>query len=75
MRFDPDTVKKAVLWWDEDDASLYAIALYDKNNKHILRIGKMDNFNFAQHTVILNEGERIVGVKSYHDGNAEHCDF
>ena len=37
--FDPDSVKKVVLWWYEEDASLYGVEIFDKNSDIILRVG------------------------------------
>jgi hypothetical protein len=37
--FDPDTVRKIVLWWYEDDAALYGIEMFDKSGNLILRVG------------------------------------
>lgn len=35
--------------------------MFDKNKKSILRVGNFDN-KCKQHSVLLAEGERIVGV-------------
>ncbi len=35
--------------------------MFDKNKKSILRVGNFDNKR-KQHSVLLAEGERIVGV-------------
>ena len=73
-KFDPDTVKKVVLWWRNEDANLCAVEMFDKAGKNLLKIGYFLTPNSEQHEVILNDGERIVGIASRND-RAQHYDF
>ncbi len=73
-RFYPDTVKKAVLWWYEHDFLIWGIEMFDKNNKSILRVGDFDNC-CKKHSVVLEEGERIVGIASNYNQNGEYKYF
>jgi hypothetical protein len=48
--------------------------MFDKDNNSILKVGDINNY-YRQHTVLLREGERIVGVASNNLENANHWDF
>ena len=73
--FDPDSVKKAVLWWSEDYPWLCAIELLDKKDNLIFKVGWFCH-DCKKHSVVLEEGDRIVGVASFNNPyTACHSDF
>lgn len=41
--------------------------MFDSNDQIILKVGKFDNPLYKQHTVVLAEGERIVGIASFNN--------
>ncbi len=54
---------------------LTGLRLCDKDNNTLLQCG---NFNYTTHTMVINEDERLVGVRSktWKDGNIGcHCDI
>lgn len=44
--------------------TLHAIELFDKNDVCVLRVGFLFNPNAQTRDIYLEEGERIVGIKS-----------
>jgi hypothetical protein len=48
--------------------------MFDNKDKTILSVG-LFNISYKKHTVILAEGERIVGVASYYGKNSINYDF
>ncbi len=71
-------VKRIVLWYDESRAFLYKIELFGKDGTKLLETGYSTN-GCKSHEIVLEEGERIIGVKSRTLADwlnhAYHCDF
>ena len=51
-----------------------ALEMFDRAGKSLLKLGYFYTPNSEQHEVIINDGERIVGIASRTDG-AQHYDF
>ncbi len=72
-------MRRIVLWYKEVDAVLTCIQLFDKNGVQILEVGynaqlRIDHASKFKET-ILQDGERIIGVKSRLHTYAQHHDF
>ncbi len=71
-------VKRVVLWYRESDTILYKIELFGKDGSKLLETGFSTN-GCKSHEIVLEEGERIIGVKSRtyasYPSYAYHCDF
>ena len=70
----PDNCKRVVVYFESDsDTRFCGIVFYDKQGKEMLSLG----YYIEDHTVetILEEDERIVGIASLNDEDAEHYDF
>jgi hypothetical protein len=67
-------VKRVLLWWRNEDAFLCALEMFDRAGKSLLKLGYFYTPDSVQHEVIINDGERIVGIASRTDG-AQHYDF
>ncbi len=72
------SVKRVVLWYEENKAFLYKIEMFGKDDLKLLETGFPTN-GCKPHEIILEEGEKIIGVKSRTYPNcpnyAFHCDF
>lgn len=69
-------VKKIILWHSDDQ--LTGIQLFDAKDVKLLESSyKLSFLHHEKHEIILEEGERIVGMKSrkYNDSFAFHLDF
>ncbi len=71
-------VKRVVLWYDDSKALLYKIELFAKDGSKLLETG-FSTIGCKSHEIVLEEGERIIGIKSRtlssHRNYAYHCDF
>ncbi len=71
-------VKRVLLWYEENRALLYKIELFGKDGSKLLETGYSSN-GCKSHEIVLEEAERIIGVKSRtlasHPYGAYHCDL
>ena len=68
----PDIFKKVIVGFSSNtDTRFDGIAFYDKQGKELLSLGAIKN----PVETILDDDERIVGIASRNDKNAEHNDF
>ncbi len=71
-------VKRVVLWYEDARSLLYKIELYSKDGAKLLETG-FNTDGCKSHEIVLEEGERIIGVKSRNlsgcPSYAYHCDF
>ncbi len=68
----PDNLKRVVVCFYSDDHPCFqGIAFYDKQGTELLSVGQIEN----PVETILDDDERIVGIASRNDDDADHYDF
>ncbi len=71
-------VKRIVIWYRDSDALVWKIELFAKDGAKLLETGVSSN-GYKSHEIVLEEGERIIGIKSRTHSTwpafAYHCDF
>ena len=65
--FDPDSVRRILLYMCSQNENCYTVCLFDKNNKLLIKAGDPVAGD-KEHEIQLSEGERIVGICCYNDG-------
>ena len=69
---------KILIWFQEKENICLGFQFFDKNDSHIFEtLGNFFTSNQAKKEIVLEEGERIVGIRSrkHDDQRAYHCDL
>ncbi len=56
-------VKRVVVWYDNSDALLAGLRIFDKDNTMLLEALGYNYDNHSQKEWVLEDGERIIGFK------------
>ena len=60
---DHATIRKVKMWGDDSDGEVSGIQFFDKDDNMILEAGYLLSY-FVCREFVLEEGERLIGVKS-----------
>ena len=64
-----DEIRKIVLYFKPENTWLCGLQFYGANGKCIYESACKDGFKETKHEILLNEGEKIIGVVSHNDGD------